>query len=270
MKISLVIPCYNEESSIGPCLEAVKAQTRQFDEILVVDNNSTDSTVEVVESYLGELPIRVLTEERQGVAWASQRGYDEASGQVIARIDADTRIEPTWARVVEEFLLAHPEVGGVGGSYWFYDLPRFSFRKSAFANAAKYGSDSSGRCLGLMGNNMAIRKSAWEAARPCVRNLPRTHEDLDVALALREVGVELRTLPGMVAGLSPRRYTASLKSILDDMTAVLHTLGVHGRRREQLSYVLTIPVNAVVMLAIGAVARRSTGRIENRVSPITK
>ena len=65
MKISLVIPCYNEESSIGPCLEAVKAQTRQFDEILVVDNNSTDSTVEVVESYLGELPIRVLTEERQ-------------------------------------------------------------------------------------------------------------------------------------------------------------------------------------------------------------
>lgn len=270
MRITLVIPCYNEQMSIGPCLEAVKAQTRQFDEILVIDNNCTDSTVAVVERYSGELPIRVLIEERQGVAWASQRGYDEASGQVIARIDADTRMEPTWARVVEEFLSAHPEVGGVGGGFWFYDLPRFSFRKSAFAKAAKYGSNSPGRRLGLMGHNMAIRKSAWEAARSCVSNFPGTHEDLDVSLALGEVGVELRTLPGMVVGLSPRRYTTSLKPMIDDMVAVLRTLGVHGRRWEQMSYALTIPVNALVMLAIGAVARRSTVRIEKRVSPITK
>jgi glycosyltransferase involved in cell wall biosynthesis len=52
MKISLVIPAKNEKTLIGPCLEAILAQTEYPNEVIVVDNASTDGTRAVVESFL--------------------------------------------------------------------------------------------------------------------------------------------------------------------------------------------------------------------------
>ncbi|ASR04582.1 MULTISPECIES: glycosyltransferase family 2 protein [Gordonia] len=271
MQITLVVPCFNEEAAIGPCLDAVLGQTRQFDEIIVVDNNSTDRTLEVVRRYVDRLPIRVLTETRQGVAWASQCGYNAASGDVIARIDADTRVEPAWAAVVDEYLSGHPEVDGVGGFSWLYDMPRLNMRKAAFARAAKFGADSSGTRPVLVGNNMAIRKSAWDAARVRVKNLPGTHEDLDVTYALKDAGRgDFRSLPGMVVSLSPRTYLVSPKVTMRYLAAIMRTAGLYGRRKDQAFCAATIPINIVLFLAYGIVVRRLSDSTESRVSPVTR
>ncbi|MGH7240874.1 MAG: glycosyltransferase family 2 protein, partial [Candidatus Saccharimonadales bacterium] len=65
VRISLVIPAYNEESHLADCLEAALAQTMPFYEIIVVDNASTDGTAQVAARYEG---VRVVREAQRGIA----------------------------------------------------------------------------------------------------------------------------------------------------------------------------------------------------------
>lgn len=106
--ISVVIPVHNEQNEIEACLGAFAQQT--FDgrfEVIVVDNNSTDDTVEVVQSFAheySELTVRVVDEPRSGVAAASQAGFDAAQHELIARTDADTIVDAQWLAAIAEEL----------------------------------------------------------------------------------------------------------------------------------------------------------------------
>src|SRR5688572_27451257 len=85
--VSIVIPAYNEEGQLALCLEAIARQTVKPVEVIVVDNNSTDGTVEVAGRYPF---VTVLHEWRQGVVHARDCGFDAAKGDIIGRIDAET------------------------------------------------------------------------------------------------------------------------------------------------------------------------------------
>ncbi|MCO8270262.1 glycosyltransferase family 2 protein [Actinoplanes sp. TRM 88003] len=93
MSLSVIVPVFNEERFLGACLDAVLAQHEPVHEVIVVDNNSTDGTREVLAAYAGR--VLVLRESRQGVQHARNRGLDAASGTVFGRIDADTAITAT-------------------------------------------------------------------------------------------------------------------------------------------------------------------------------
>ncbi|MHC5190567.1 MAG: glycosyltransferase family 2 protein, partial [Planctomycetota bacterium] len=82
MKISVVIPAYNAEKHIARAIDSVLAQTRPADEIIVVDDGSTDATAEVVRSY-GEKVI-FIQQENAGVSVARNAGIEAASGDWIA------------------------------------------------------------------------------------------------------------------------------------------------------------------------------------------
>ncbi|HET6924501.1 MAG TPA: glycosyltransferase family A protein, partial [Candidatus Saccharimonadales bacterium] len=86
LTISLVIPVYNEEDHLDACLRSVMAQRIPFDEIVVVDNNSTDKTLWIARTFPN---VRIVRETRQGVVHARSTGFDHARGDIIARIDAD-------------------------------------------------------------------------------------------------------------------------------------------------------------------------------------
>src|ERR1035437_9820650 len=86
MKVSVVIPAYNEEKYIGACLDSLMDQKEKPDEIIVVNNNSTDNTAKIVKKY----PVRLINEEQQGMIPARNRGFNEAKFEIIARTDADT------------------------------------------------------------------------------------------------------------------------------------------------------------------------------------
>src|SRR5689334_22582165 len=102
LKISLIICAYNEEKYLGDCLDsAIKNSNGNFFEIIVVDNASTDNTKLIAEKRPG---VRVVKEERKGLTRARQRGYEEAKGDILAYLDADTKMPKGWVeRVIKEF-----------------------------------------------------------------------------------------------------------------------------------------------------------------------
>ncbi len=81
-RVSVVIPCYNEEKSIGAVVDEVKMYA---DEIIVVDNNSTDATAHIAR----ERHARVVSEKVAGYGTALRRGFAEARGEIVVTIDGD-------------------------------------------------------------------------------------------------------------------------------------------------------------------------------------
>jgi glycosyltransferase involved in cell wall biosynthesis len=101
MSISVVIPAYNAAGFIAQTLESVLGQTLPPDEVLVIDDGSTDSTAEVAERF--GAPVRVI--RRANVRQAASRnfGVQEAAGEWVAFVDADDLWEPhKLARQMEE------------------------------------------------------------------------------------------------------------------------------------------------------------------------
>ena len=85
VKVSAIVPAYNEEAAIGECLDSLLAQTLDELEILVIDDGSTDGTVAKAESRV----VRVVSIPHRGPAVAKNIGVAAASGEVVAFIDAD-------------------------------------------------------------------------------------------------------------------------------------------------------------------------------------
>ncbi|MDI6782998.1 MAG: sugar transferase [bacterium] len=115
MFISVIVPVYNAESTIGDCLTALTKQTvSQSDyEIVVVDDGSTDNTSEIVRQF----PVIYIREENQGPAMARNLGAQVAKGDLILFTDSDCIPEPDW---IEKMLVPfknNPEVVGVKGVY---------------------------------------------------------------------------------------------------------------------------------------------------------
>src|SRR3989344_7794863 len=97
MKISVVIPAFNEEKNIDKLIQSLLNQEEPADEIIVVDNNSTDHTDAIVKNY----NVRILHEPKQGITHARNRGFDEAKYEIIARTDADTVLPTDWIRKIK-------------------------------------------------------------------------------------------------------------------------------------------------------------------------
>lgn len=111
---SVVIPVRNDASYLDRCLRALERQTHPPDEIVVVDNASTDGLAAV----LARRPeVRCVREPVRGVAVAAATGYDAARGDLILRCDADSVPAPTWVeRHVRVLSEARVRTGGeVGG-----------------------------------------------------------------------------------------------------------------------------------------------------------
>lgn len=87
-KISVIIPFYNEEKYIKQCLDSVINQTYKNLEIILINNNSTDETINIVKN-IKDSRIKILNCNRQGVSYARNQGIKKATGRYIAFIDAD-------------------------------------------------------------------------------------------------------------------------------------------------------------------------------------
>ena len=91
--ISVIVNVYNGEKYIRKCLESVINQTYNDLEILIVNDGSTDGTLEICQSYKDER-IRIITTENQGLALSRNTGIDNAKGDYLYFVDADDYIEP--------------------------------------------------------------------------------------------------------------------------------------------------------------------------------
>ena len=119
MKISVILCTYNRSQSLLGALDSVAAQTLPESvewEVLVVDNNSTDRTREVVEDFCGRHPrhFRYLFEPQQGLCYARNAGLRQAQGDVVAFVDDDVTVDPNWLYNLTA-PLASGEWAGSGG-----------------------------------------------------------------------------------------------------------------------------------------------------------
>jgi glycosyltransferase involved in cell wall biosynthesis len=106
--ISAVVPVHNSESYVGEALTAILSQTRPPDEVIVVDDGSTDGSQDELQRFRGE--IRVVKQANRGVAGAMNRCYEESRCAYVAKCDADDIWEPEKLERQVEALRAHPQI----------------------------------------------------------------------------------------------------------------------------------------------------------------
>ena len=116
MKFSILVPAYNEEQSIASCLNSLISVAYDDKEVIVIDDASTDYTVQAVEKFLDKGVILVRREKNGGRAAALNSGLQQVTGDVIITTDADTVTPSDWLQRFKS-CFEQQDVVAVGGAY---------------------------------------------------------------------------------------------------------------------------------------------------------
>lgn len=116
--IAVIVCAYNEASLLPGCLYSLRAQTRPPDDILVINNASTDETGAVARTVPG---VRVVDEPRKGLVMARETARRAAHTDIVAYVDADCRAPITWLERVEAQFSRRGAPVAVTGPYRYYD-----------------------------------------------------------------------------------------------------------------------------------------------------
>lgn len=170
VSIDLIVCTYDNAALLDRTLDALARQrvTTEVDwGVLVVDNNCTDETPEVVEKHLraGRLPLRVVVEPRQGLTPARVRGVRETAREWVAFVDDDCLLAEDWVEQAARFAAAHPSCGGFGGQVipeWEAPPPPYVLG-NLYAYACKSHGETTHRRPWLAGAGMVVRREALKS-----------------------------------------------------------------------------------------------------------
>ncbi len=154
--IDVIVPAYNEERSIGQCLDSLTHQTFEGAyRIIVIDNNSTDHTREIVKSF----PQVILKKEnKKGYVYAVKSGVEKYSiAPIVAQTDADTIVDRKWLEEISSAFKDDPSLIACGGPFYFHDgNPIFR----TIVNGMNYVNPKAFSFY-LCGVNMAYKKKSY-------------------------------------------------------------------------------------------------------------
>src|SRR6185503_11138057 len=165
VSIDVVICTYNNAALLDATLDAVARQRVSEDvdwQVLVVNNNCTDETPQVLEKHSTRLPLRTVVETSQGLTPARVRGVRETSREWIAFVDDDCLLEDNWIEQAAHFAGEHAECGAFGGQL----IPKKEMTPAAFvlsrryAFACKYHGETAHRRPWLAGAGLIVRREA--------------------------------------------------------------------------------------------------------------
>lgn len=224
LTLTLVIPVYNEQDHLESCLSAIARQTVAPEEVIVVDNNSTDKSREIAKQFPF---VRLLRESKQGVLFAKNTGFNSARGEIIGRIDADSILPPRWVESVKNFM-AKNDYAALTGPVNYYDmpLPETNYHLDHWMRSSIY--NWSPKSPFLFGSNMAIRASVWRQTKPKLCADTYMHEDLDLAVHLYQAGHKILYTKQLLAGASGRRYNDSPRRFYRYISMYRQTYLRHG------------------------------------------
>lgn len=134
MKVTVGICTWNRANLLKQCLDrftSIKVPVGLDWELVVVNNNCTDTTDEVIESYLGRLPIRRLFEPKQGKSYACNLAVNEASGEYMLWTDDDVLVDEEWLSAYARAFERWPQAAFFGGPVkpWFEKQPPVWLRR---------------------------------------------------------------------------------------------------------------------------------------------
>ena len=199
--ISFIIPCYNEEKYIKDCIQSIKEEASKCllsYEIIVVDNNCTDNTASIA-SQEGAI---VISEKQKGVVFARQKGYEIAMYDLIANIDADSRLCKGW---IETALaqINKADVVAVTGPLVYDDVSKsMTIMTKIYYYLAWFSNNYIG--VFLQGGNALIKKSALDKVNGYDTSIVFYGEDTMTAKRLQEFG-QIKFVMKLKLHSSPRR-----------------------------------------------------------------
>lgn len=241
MNVSIVIPVYNEAGHLRACLEAIARQTVTPYEVIIVDNNSTDNTVAIAESYAF---VRVLHESRQGVVYARDRGFEAARGDIIGRLDADSVAAPHWVAAIQQLFREDPELTAVTGKVRYYGLALSKVFDGIDLCIRRRMARLLKREVAIQGANMALRRSAWPSVNTELCRRSGMHEDHDLGIHLTAQGGKVVFDERLITAIDCRRVESSWREFCRYALLSPQTYAQHGLRSRYHMY----PVVALAIL----------------------
>jgi glycosyltransferase involved in cell wall biosynthesis len=241
LRVSIVIPAYNEESYLPRCLDALAAQTVAPFEVIVVDNNSTDRTAAIAATYPF---VRLVRESRQGVVFARDRGFHAARGDIIGRIDADTVLSTNWVRQVQT-VFGEGKIDAVTGKSRYYDIAFARLSNKIEHSIRRRLMQDVQRMPFLQGANMAITRRAWHRVCNTVCRDVALHEDFDLSIHVQMLGMRVHYDERLVAALSARRTNMPFATGVRYILMGPRTYAVHDVSGYQRMYMTVIIVLAL-------------------------
>lgn len=152
--ISVIVPVYNEEKLISACISSLEKQdfNKKNYEVIVVDNGSTDDTLQKVKKF----NVKLFYEPKKGISYALNKGILEARGKIIAVTNADTVVFPDWISNIYNAFKNNPKAVIISGRLIFVPRGFFMYLCELFFNYV------AGIILkNIIGPNFAIRRDIY-------------------------------------------------------------------------------------------------------------
>ncbi len=218
-RVSVICTVLNEGEAIRRLLDSLVSQTRQPDEVVIVDGGSRDHTVAVIQEYAGRLPLRVLVEPGANISRGRNMAIAAAAGELIAATDAGVWLEPEWlAKLVLGIRyslgsepIPSPECPKQRGTLspisvvagFFVPDSQTVFEIAMGATVLPVAEEIKPETFLPSSRSVAFRKTAWTAAGGYPEWLDYC-EDLVFDFRLREVAGPFVWAPEAVAHFRPR------------------------------------------------------------------
>ncbi len=224
--MAIVIPAYNEARNLKACLDSIARQSVAPAQVIVVNNNSTDSTAEIAAAYAF---VTLLKEPKQGIVYARDTGFNAVTADIIGRIDADTRLKPGWVEYIQHYyaIESHRQ-RGVSGRAYFYNVywPQLA-GKLQHAFAFKLNRVIMGSYI-LWGSNMAIPRSLWLVVKADLHHQLTIHEDIDLAIHIHKSGYRIDYRKSLLVGVRMRRVHTQRRALWANLRLWPRTFKLHG------------------------------------------
>ena len=189
MKLDLIVPTYNRSVLLSKCLSSIEqavVPATMTPSVLVVDNNSTDDTAQVISDFIkqSKLSIRSLFVAQPGKSAALNRALSQTDGELVCLIDDDEEIDPMWFAVVDREFLDNPELDFIGGPcYPNWETPAPTWLPEDFDGAicsipntkrerfCTWDNETNTGSAMLMGGNAVIRRAVLHQVLPYPEDL---------------------------------------------------------------------------------------------------
>ena len=222
MKLSLIVPVYNEEAYLRPFFDSIINQSRILDEIIVCDNNSTDNSINIVKKYSKKLPIKLVHESKKGITYAVETAWRAASGDIIFKTDADCVLPKNWIKNHLKYYQQNPEIVACGGGFFASDGNLISKLLTPFLCGLNhiFLHLAHGHRV-LYGGNMSIKKTTLEKIKGYRNNHKKIQDDILISKKLFKNNCRYGYYSDLGNYTSLRRYQ-SLKDLIFTVLSIFN------------------------------------------------